>query len=39
MEQRTVNLEFRNANLEERKLEGYAAVFSDDYTKLSDSAS
>lgn len=36
MEQRTVNLEFRNANLEERKLEGYAAVFSDDYTKLSD---
>ncbi|WP_034438807.1 HK97 family phage prohead protease [Clostridium ihumii] len=36
MEQRTVNLEFRKANLEERKIEGYAAVFSDEYTKLRD---
>lgn len=36
MEQRTVNLEIRSSNLEERKLEGYAAVFSDEYTKLRD---
>ncbi|MGL5244733.1 MAG: HK97 family phage prohead protease [Sarcina sp.] len=36
MEQRTVNLQFRSTNMEERKLEGYAAVFNDDYTKLKD---
>lgn len=36
MEQRTVNLELRSVNEEERKIEGYAAVFSDDYSKLSD---
>lgn len=36
MEQRTVNLEFRSTNIEERKLEGYAAVFNDEYTKLKD---
>ena len=36
MEQRTVNLEIRNSNIEERKIEGYAAVFNEEYTKLKD---
>lgn len=36
MEQRTVTLQIRNSNLEERKIEGYAAVFGDNYTKLTD---
>ena len=36
MEQRTVNLELRDSNLEERKITGYAAVFSDEYTLLRD---
>lgn len=36
MEKRTVNLQFRSTDLETRKIEGYAAVFSDEYTKLKD---
>ena len=36
MEQRSVSLEIRSLNEEERKIEGYAAVFSDNYTQLSD---
>ncbi len=36
MEKRTVNLEIRNSNLAERKIEGYAAVFSDDFTNIYD---
>lgn len=36
MEQRTVSLEIRDTNIEERKIEGYAAVFSEEYTKLKD---
>lgn len=36
MEKRTVNLEIRSTNLEERKLEGYAAVFGENYTLLRD---
>ena len=36
MEQRTVNLEIRDSNIEERKIEGYAAVFNEEYTKLKD---
>ncbi|MGG5463493.1 HK97 family phage prohead protease [Clostridium sp. B9] len=36
MEQRTVSLEFRSTNLETRQIEGYAAIFSDEYTKLRD---
>lgn len=34
MEQRTVNLEIRNSNLEERKISGYAAVFGEEFTQL-----
>lgn len=34
MEQRTVNLEIRNSNIEERKISGYAAVFSEEFTQL-----
>lgn len=36
VEQRTVNLQFRSTNIEERKIQGYAAVFNDEYTKLKD---
>lgn len=36
MEKRTVNLEIRSSNIEERKIEGYAAVFSDNYTLIRD---
>lgn len=36
MEKRTVNLEIRSTNVEERKLEGYAAVFGENYTLLRD---
>ncbi len=36
MEKRTVNLQFRSTDLEARKIEGYAAIFSDEYTKLKD---
>lgn len=36
MEQRTVNLELRSTDLESRRIEGYAAIFSDEYTKLKD---
>lgn len=36
MEKRTVSLSLRDSNLEERKIEGYAAVFSEEYTKLKD---
>lgn len=36
MEKRTVSLELRSLNEDERKIEGYAAVFSDEYTKLKD---
>lgn len=36
MEKRTVSLQFRNTDLETRKIEGYAAIFSDEYTKLKD---
>lgn len=36
MEKRTAKLEIRNVNSEERKLEGYAAVFSEEYTELND---
>lgn len=36
MEKRTVNLQFRSTDLETRKIEGYAAIFSDEYTKLKD---
>lgn len=36
MEKRTVNLEIRSTNVEERKLEGYAAVFNENYTLLRD---
>ncbi|EGT4645246.1 HK97 family phage prohead protease [Clostridioides difficile] len=36
MEKRAVSLEIRESNLESRKISGYAAVFSDDYTKLQD---
>lgn len=36
MEKRAVNLEIRNSNTEERKIEGYAAVFSEEFTQLSD---
>lgn len=36
MEKRTVNLQFRSTDLEKRKIEGYAAIFSDEYTKLKD---
>lgn len=36
MEQRTVNLQIRSANIEERKLEGYASVFSENYTLIRD---
>ena len=36
MEKRSVNLEIRSLNEEERKIEGYAAVFSENYTQLSD---
>ena len=35
-EKRTVNLEIRSTNVEERKLEGYAAVFNENYTLLRD---
>lgn len=33
---RTVNLELRSLNKDERKIEGYAAVFSDEYTLIRD---
>ncbi|NFQ86832.1 HK97 family phage prohead protease [Clostridium sporogenes] len=36
MEQRTVNLEFRSTDFEKRSIEGYAAIFSDEYVKLKD---
>lgn len=36
MEKRTVNLDIRSSNLEERKIEGYAAVFGENYTLLRD---
>lgn len=36
MEKRTVNLDIRSTNLEERKIEGYAAVFGENYTLLRD---
>lgn len=36
MEQRTVTMELRDSNLEERKIIGYAAVFGDSYTLLRD---
>ena len=36
MEQRTMNLEIRSADIESRKLVGYAATFKDEYTKLTD---
>lgn len=36
MEKRTAKLEVRSVNSEERKLEGYAAVFSEEYTELND---
>lgn len=36
MEKRTVNLEIRSANTEERKIEGYAAVFDENYTLIRD---
>ena len=36
MEKRTVNLEIRSSNIEERKLEGYASVFSENYTLIRD---
>lgn len=36
MEKRTVNLDIRSTDIESRKIEGYAAVFNDDYTKLQD---
>lgn len=36
MERRTVNLEIRSTNVEERKLEGYAAVFNENYTVIRD---
>ena len=35
MEKRTVNLKF-NEEIEGRKLEGYASVFSDEYTEIFD---
>lgn len=36
MEKRTVNLEIRSADSESRKIEGYAAVFNEEYTQLKD---
>lgn len=36
MEKRTVSLEIRSTNIEERKIEGYAAVFGDTYTLIRD---
>ncbi|KPI46282.1 peptidase U35 [Clostridioides difficile] len=36
MEKRAVSLEIRDSNLESRKISGYAAIFSDNYTKLQD---
>lgn len=36
MEQRTVNLELRDSNFEERIITGYAAIFNDEYTLLRD---
>ena len=36
MEKRTVSLQFRSTDLETRKIEGYAAIFSEEYTKLKD---
>lgn len=33
---RNVNLEFRNTNIEERVIEGYASVFSENYTLIKD---
>ena len=36
MEQRTMSLEIRSADIENRKLVGYAATFKEEYTKLSD---
>lgn len=36
MEKRMVNLEIRSANIEERKIEGYAAIFNDEYQLISD---
>ncbi len=37
MEKRTVNLEFRKTDIENRKIEGYAAIFDENYTKIDDS--
>lgn len=34
MEKRSLNLEIRETNVEERKIEGYASVFSDTYTEI-----
>ena len=34
MEQRTMSLEIRSADVESRKLVGYAATFKEEYTKL-----
>lgn len=36
MEKRTVNLEFRKTDIENRKIEGYAAVFDEKYTQMYD---
>lgn len=36
METRTVNLQIRSSDLEKREIEGYAAVFTDEYTHLYD---
>ena len=36
MEQRTMSLEIRSADVESRKLVGYAATFKEEYTKLTD---
>ena len=36
MEQRTMSLEIRSADIENRKLVGYAAIFREEYTQLRD---
>ncbi len=36
MEQRTMSLEIRSADIENRKLIGYAAIFREEYTQLRD---
>lgn len=36
MEQRTMNLQIRNSDIENRTISGYAAVFGESYTQLCD---